>query len=518
MKPMSALPSTILLTAVSLFSQGVGFVYRVLLSRMVGPEVMGLYQLVMPVFSVLLSLTAVGFTAACSNLSARYRATGEGRAAGQVVRVCLTGFLCAFALVAVIAAPLSDAISVHLLGDARSRLGLLLLLPCVLLTGLENIHKHAFYGAGLVSPPAFTEICEQLIRAGAVLGLLWRFLPQSPERAVGLIVCGMIICEVFSALALLLLYRRLLARKAAGPGVPTALLVGKTLHIALPMGATALLGNLMGTATAVLIPQRLVRAGQDVSSAMGAFGVLCGMTMPLLNLPTAFISAMGLVLMPRLARSAALGRRELSCALAGKALTAGAWLVLPAAALLSVLAPPLGQVLFREDLAGRFALPLALAVALGCYESVLAICLNGLGRQTASARNGLISGGAQLFLTWWRMGIPGVGLRGYVEAVLLSTVLGLALNWSSLRRAIGLEPKLFQWLVAPGLSALLAGLCVNILFPIMAGAGLGTLSACLGCFAFGLLLYFCAMTAQGAWGEAPRLFPFLSCFFRRRKV
>lgn len=61
-KPMSALKSTLLLTAVSLFGQGVGFVYRVFLSRMVGAEVMGLYQLVMPVFSVLMSLTAIGFT------------------------------------------------------------------------------------------------------------------------------------------------------------------------------------------------------------------------------------------------------------------------------------------------------------------------------------------------------------------------------------------------------------------------------------------------------------------------
>ena len=71
---------------------------------------------------------------------------------------------------------------------AGAALGLLLLLPCVLLTGLENIHKHSFYGLGRVAPPAFTEILEQLIRTGAVLGLLWYFLPQNPERTVGLIV------------------------------------------------------------------------------------------------------------------------------------------------------------------------------------------------------------------------------------------------------------------------------------------------------------------------------------------
>ena len=80
----------------------------------------------------------------------------------------------------------SDFVSVVLLGDARTQLGLILLVPCVALTGVENFHKHWFYGAGLVRPPAVTELCEQLVRSAAVLGLLWLFLPQYPERALGL--------------------------------------------------------------------------------------------------------------------------------------------------------------------------------------------------------------------------------------------------------------------------------------------------------------------------------------------
>ena len=67
---------TLLLTATGLVNQLLGFFYRILLSRLIGSEVMGLYQLIMPVYSVLLSVTAVGLTAAvstpsrCSPLSA----------------------------------------------------------------------------------------------------------------------------------------------------------------------------------------------------------------------------------------------------------------------------------------------------------------------------------------------------------------------------------------------------------------------------------------------------------------
>ena len=191
---------TLLLTGTSLVAQVLGFIYRIFLSRLVGAEIMGLYQLILPVYSVVLSITAVGLTVAVSNLSAEYAARGNEGAMGAVLRRCLTAFLILFALVAGVTVLFYDPISVYLLGDARTQLGLLLLLPCLFLTGIENLHKHYFYGTGNIRPPAAVELCEQFIRTGAVLGLLALFLPQTPERTVGLIVTGMVICELFPPL------------------------------------------------------------------------------------------------------------------------------------------------------------------------------------------------------------------------------------------------------------------------------------------------------------------------------
>lgn len=141
-----------------------------------------------------------------------------------------------------------------------------------------------------------------------MLGLLIAFLPQSPERTVGLIVTGMVICEVFSAVSLVILFRLKMGRRPHpdGPAVSWK----RIASIAVPVGFTALLGNLMASANSVLIPQKLVAGGMEVSDAMSAFGVLCGMTVPLLNMPTALIGAMCLIMVPKLAESAALGDRR----------------------------------------------------------------------------------------------------------------------------------------------------------------------------------------------------------------
>ncbi|NLF34767.1 MAG: oligosaccharide flippase family protein [Clostridiales bacterium] len=504
---MSAGKSTLLLTCTGLFSQFLGFLYRIALARLISAEVLGLYQLIMPVYAVLLSLTSVGFTVSLSNLGARYHALGNLRAVAQIRRRCLAGFLISFCPLALFVVLFSDPISVHLLGDARTQLGLLLLLPCLLLTGLENLHKHYFYGIGDVKPPAKAELAEQIIRTAAILGFLMLFLPQNPERTVGLMVAGMIVCEVFSAITLLTLYRRYMGPSERLPGrcVKSSVLRREIWSVFLPVAATSLLGNLMGSANAVLIPRQLVAGGMDVPEALAEFGVLFGMTLPLLLLPSAFLGALSLVLTPRLSRSTALKRTEESRRLICRAMGATALLITPAMAFLVVVGPTIGVFLFREPTVGRYMLPLAAGVLLSSFQSVLAYALNGMDCQRAVAQNSLICDAVQLFFTWLLVKVPGIGLGGFVLGFVVSSALGFLLNWRAVARTTGLRSQIFPWLVAPGLAALLSGLTVNLLFRVLQDAGVMPGLSVAACAAFGLVLYCAALQAQGIHFNSFRL-------------
>lgn len=497
-REMSAVGSVLFLTVLGTVSQVLGFGYRVALSRMVGAEVMGLYQLLMPVYSVLLSLTAVGLTAAASNLTSQHLALGNGRGAAQVLGTCLRLLALVLLPVGGAAALGSDAISVYLLGDARTQLGLVLLVPCAALTGVENLHKHVFYGAGLVRPPAVTELLEQAVRAAAVLGLLICFLPQYPERAAGLIVAGMVICEVFSALTLTILYHsRLGGLRTQGPGEPGRIRRRRILSIALPVGANALLGNLMGAVNATLIPRKLVEGGMDRGAAVSELGVVCGMTLPMLSLPTVFLGAMSLVLVPRLARSAALGQRDRVRRQIDRALSAVSVLTLPAMGMMAVLGPDLGTFLFGQEKVGEHLVPLAAAMALSCYQSTFGAALNGIGRQGSVAWISILCDGVQLAFTAGLVARPGVGIRGYVLGALVTAALGLALCAWQTARATGLRLRLFQWATAPGLAALLMALVTNLLYRVLRDSGLPLPHSLAATLLFGAVLYLAALNAQG---------------------
>ena len=491
---LSLLSGAALLTAVGLFSQLVGFGYRIVLSRLVGAETMGLYQLIMPVYSTLMSLTAIGLTVAVSTLSARYEALGDRGAVRQTRNRALALFFVAAIPLGALLVIFSDPISVYLLGDPRTQLGIVLLVPCVLLTGVENLHKHCFYGIGQIRPPALTETVEQLIRTGAVLGLLILLLPRNREETVGIIVTGMVLCEIFSAVTLTALFRRWWR---SAPKSPPREHVGwgQLLSISIPVAATSLLGTILGSANAVLIPAKLVAGGADPSAAISAFGVLCGMTMPLLNLPTGFIGALCLVLVPNLAQKHALGDGRAVHGFLDRVLSATSLLMAPAMALLTVVGPDLARWVFGDAAAGDYMLPLAVGTLLGCYQSVLSGALNGVGRQGLAARNAIVSDAVQLAFTFFT--VARWGLAGFVAGFVLSSLAGALLNLVSVLRCAKLRPRLVDWFLCPLLAALLMGLCANLFFQICLDHALPLVCSCLLAAALGTVVYLAALQAQG---------------------
>ncbi len=504
-KMLSAGQGALFLTALSAVSQLLGFCYRVILSRLVGAEVMGLYQLVMPVCAVIMSLTAVGLTSAVSNLTSQHLALGNRRAADQTLSTCLKLFFLLLLPVGTVVILGSDAISVHLLGDARTQLGLILLIPCVALTGVENCHKHFFYGAGMVRPPAVVELLEQFVRTIAVIVLLVLFLPQYPERVVGLIVMGMVICEVFSSCALAILYRR---RRGllTGQGEAGRVRRRRIFSIALPVGLNALLGNLLSAANSALVPQKLVEGGVDRSAAVSQFGVVCGMTMPMLSLPIVFLGALNLVMMPRLARACALDRPAEARRLISQAISAVSLLTLPCMAFMVVVGPDLGRAMFHQAGVGEYLIPLACVMAMSCGTSVLACALNGVGRQRTVAAISLTGGVVQLGFTLALVPLPGVGMAGYVAGAAVSTALELGLCLWQVVRVTGLAVRPFQWMAAPGLASVLAGLTGNLLFRVLKDSGLAPVPAGLATLVFALVLYLASLQAQGVKaGEVLRL-------------
>jgi len=487
------LRKVVILTVTGVLSQGIAFVYRILLTRMAGAEILGLYQLILPVYGVLLSLTGAGLYTGVCNLTARYGAMHNRRAIKQVVGQAVRLFFLLAVLPCLLLLVFSDGVSVWILGDARTRLGLLLLVPCLLLTGTENLHKNYFYGIGKILPPAVTEILEQLLRAGLVLSFLVFLRPDTPEKTLGVIVLGMSVCEVCAAVTQIALFRWHL--HPAGEEVPEKRIRSQLWQIALPLGGAAVLGNLISSANAVLIPRLLVLGGMEQREAVSAYGVTFGMSLPLLLLPTAFLGALGLVLTPALSHAHALGNlREIQKKIR-RSVGAANLVLIPSLALLGAFGGEIGAFFYRDARVGEHLPLLALGVLFACWQGLFAHVLVGLGRQGISAVLSLLFDGLQLILTC--LTVANWGLRGYALSFVLCAGLCAFFHWIVVKRAADLTLPVFSWLFAPALSALLGVFCGKLMERALLHGGLSPLAGAWGGLVFGGLLYLAALQAMG---------------------
>ena len=71
------LKNSFLLTASNITTGILGFIFSIYLSSLIGPEGIGLYGLVMPVYNLFICLMTAGIIAAISQVSAIYKAKGE---------------------------------------------------------------------------------------------------------------------------------------------------------------------------------------------------------------------------------------------------------------------------------------------------------------------------------------------------------------------------------------------------------------------------------------------------------
>ncbi len=481
------------IAASNVLLQTLGFLYRIFLSRITGAEGVGVYSLVMPFYSVITSLSLTGITVAVARISAERAAVHDFEGARRSVLISRRIFVSAVFVISFFTLVFHEKISTFFLGDARCIKALPFTLICLLFTGFENILKNYFYGVGRVVPQIVSELSEQIVRIAAVAALLLIFRPEDAGDAVAFILLGMVISELFSSSLLHLFYRPEKRRRGGNGNTVSA---SKILSVALPVSAAATLNNILSSANAVLLPRRLVESGLSITAATESFGTMFGMTMPLLAFPIAFIAAITSIMVPKLSDGCARGEMRDVRRKAGKAIHTTSLLAMPCMAVLAPLGEVACRVIFKEPAAGGFMLPLSVATLLSYYQITTGALMNGIGMQRRAAVYIVLGGILQLFFTW-SVGIPHVGMRGFVAGYLVSNALIAALNFFSLARRLKMRPRIRNWFITPALSAALAGVITDIFFKSRFLAGMSPSSALLLSAGLGIFTYCAALSALG---------------------
>ena len=510
---------TMILTATGFLSRILGFFYRIFLSRAIGAEGLGIYNMVHPIFGICFALCAGSIQTAISRFVAAE--VGKGR------NVFRTGLVISLSMSLALTAVIwngADFLAARVLLEPRCAPLLPMMALAVPCSAVHACINGYYYGLRKTKVPAFTQLMEQAVRIGAVFLVADIMVEKGIPITVQLAVFGHLIGEAASTLFSMVAFSLFPPdgiQPSAGPEPRcagyTADDTGQSsplsgfrsfaagfrsaapalMALALPLMGNRLVLNLLSSAEAILIPNRLLASGLSSSEAYSVYGVLTGMAMPFIFFPSAITNSMAVLLLPAVAEAQSVGNRRRISSAVTMSLRYSLYMGIFCIGIFTRFGDDLGTGVFHDSSAGYFIATLSWLCPFLYLSTTTGSILNGLGRTGTTFFQNVAA--LLLRLAFVAFGIPVFGITALLWGMLASEILLSAMHLISLRRNVDFSWNAWSMIVKPAAILLLScGLLAAVLslpaaaifgqlHPFLAAAvKIGFLAVCYGGF---LLLF-----------------------------
>ena len=356
------LRGAMILTLAGLMVKVIGSVNRILLSRLLGGEGIGLYQMAYPVYLLLLAISAAGIPVAISIIVAGFLAQKDYANVRQVFRISLRLMACVGAVLAVcLVLAAGWLVDAGVITDARAYYSLVALTPAIFFATILASFRGYFQGHQLMTPPAVSQIVEQFIRVVTMVVLAYVLLPYGLEYAAAGAAFGAVPGSLTGLVVMGCFYRyyrkqwQTDAVKVQAPAaelVRSSALIKRLLLLALPVSCANILVPVTSSIDVLLVPGRLIDSGLSVEQATAQFGYLAGMAQPLLLMATIPTMSLATSLVPAVSEAFALNKWQIIEQKAATAMKLCCLITVPASVGMWVLAEPISRLLYAICLLG----------------------------------------------------------------------------------------------------------------------------------------------------------------------
>lgn len=432
-----------------------GFVYRIYLSNLIGAEGMGLFQLVVPVYTAVVLTITAGISISVSKMVAEQQARNNPVNSARITVCALALVLAAGFFVSLLLFLNINLISGRILGDARTYNALLLLVPCLPAIVAASALKGYFYGVQQVMPTAVSQIVEQVVKMGFILLIASSVIKRGPEVACAYATFAAGLGEISNMLVLAAVYilkgRHREARKLRGKPIRKRKIIMELLKESLPVSANRLVVSILSAAEYIMIPAMLVAGGLPYKSSMEMFGRLAGMALPLIMFPSLVTNSLATTLVPAISESVSLNNFRAVNYRISKSIQVTFILGMIFTAIFISYPDEIGALVYRRERIGSLLYLLSFSCVFIYLNQTLTGVLNGLGRQGILLRNTIIGSLLRICTVYFL--IPSFGIQAYILGLCASFMLTSCLNLYAINKITGLVLDLREWLVKPGLVA-----------------------------------------------------------------
>ena len=299
----------LILSAAGVICRLLGVLFRIPLSNIVGNYGIGLYQLVFPLYSLLLIVSSAGIPVALSKMIARVR--DERTQTKQIFVNALVALMVLGAVITVTFLLLARPIAAWQ-GKPEIWPLYLAIAPAVWFVCVISAYRGYFQGLNNMVPTAVSQIVEQVVKVGVGLGLAFWLIRYSILWAVFGAILAVAVSELVAAIMLAVVYAvRARQAKTAEPdheepkrsiwSLLSWQVIRRIFAIAAPIMVMSLAFPLVQLFDSFYIVNALKRNG--VEQATELYGIATGAVHTLINLPSVVGVAIATVMLPMVARA-----------------------------------------------------------------------------------------------------------------------------------------------------------------------------------------------------------------------
>ena len=293
----------------------IGAVYRVPLTNILGSEGMGLYQLIYPIFTLLLVVSSSGIPNGISRLISEKIALGQRAYVKRIIKVSILLMVVVGLVMSFIMYFFADDIA-YMQGNPLASSGYKTIAPSILFVALISVFRGIFQGQNNMTPTAVSQIIEQTVKLVLGLGLGYLALGSGIQYGVAGALLGITIGELLSLVYLAIQYstnKRLLVYISRDNFVPSHFKVIKEIiKVVFPITLASVFMPIILVVDSVLLVNLLQSSGLSVSQATSDYGLYSGIANTVINMPVVVASALATVLVPTMCAYLVNNQKELA--------------------------------------------------------------------------------------------------------------------------------------------------------------------------------------------------------------
>ena len=415
------LKGTLILTISSIVVKVIGSLNWIILSRVMGGEGIGLYQMGFPIYLMAITVSSAGIPVAISIITAEKLAQKDYLGAQRVFHISLrllllTGLIFSGALLF----GAGWLIDNHLIRDGRAYYSIIALAPAVFFVTFLSSFRGYLQGWQIMTPTAASEIVEQLTRVVTMIFFANMLMPRGLAYAAGGASMGAGVGAFCGLLVLCWFYTRLKKQfhneinnqKVEFAKESSWDVVKRLDRLALPVSMSSLMLPVVANLDLLIVPARLEVAGFNVSEATEMFGYLTGMAVPLINLSTILTASLAISLVPAISESRIMKDQAGIKAKLKTAFSVTSIITIPCTIGLFILAEKIATMIYNAPNAAPAIQTMSTAIFMLGLHQVSTGILQGLGKTTIPVINMIIAATTKVVLSWVLTAIPEMGIKG----------------------------------------------------------------------------------------------------------